>query len=394
MLVRTLLVSSLSTLMLACTALGEPAEGERLSRMQASPQWQDGGFLNQRPAESASTWTLLKASLTQMSPHSRPEAPIAVLKRSRQDFDLAPDSGLRVTWLGHSNLIVEIDGYRVLIDPIWGERPSPISWLGPTRWYESPLALEELPRIDAVLISHDHYDHLDHQTVLALLEKQIPWVVPLGVGAHLQAWGMDNAHITELDWWASYRIGDLELTATPARHFSGRGFDGGDQNGGPTLWAGWSIAGPKHRVYYSGDTALFDALTDIGERLGPFDLTLIATGAYNRYWRDVHLGPEQAVRAHQLVGGKLLLPVHWGLFNLSFHGWTEPVERLLAEAQAQQVAVVIPKPGEMLEPALASGPVKAWWPQLPWERADQSPVISSGTEHLMLSGARQAQQSN
>ena len=184
--------------------------------------------------------------------------------------------------LGHSNLIVEIDGYRVLIDPIWGERPSPISWLGPTRWYESPLALEELPRIDAVLISHDHYDHLDHQTVLALLEKQIPWVVPLGVGAHLQAWGMDNAHITELDWWASYRIGDLELTATPARHFSGRGFDGGDQNGGPTLWAGWSIAGPKHRVYYSGDTALFDALTDIGERLGPFDLTLIETGAYNR----------------------------------------------------------------------------------------------------------------
>jgi L-ascorbate metabolism protein UlaG (beta-lactamase superfamily) len=235
------------------------------------------------------------------------------------------------------------------------------------------LPLDQLPPVDAVLLSHDHYDHLDEPSIRVLNQRVPAFVVPLGIGAHLQYWGVPAAKIRELDWWGQTRVGEIELTATPARHFSGRSLSDADK----TLWAGWSLRGPRHRVYYSGDTAMFPGFKEIGARLGPFDATLIEVGAYDRMWADVHLGPEQAVQAHRDVQGKLMLPVHWGTFNLALHAWTEPVERLLVAAARASVNVVVPRPGESIEPSKPPPPAP-WWPKVPWQTAAEHPVVSSG----------------
>jgi len=226
-----------------------------------------------------------------------------------------------------------------------------------------------------VLISHDHYDHLDHETITALGDRVPRYLVPLGVGAHLEHWGVPASRITELDWWGETEVGDLKLVATPARHASGRALTFSDQD--KTLWSGWAIIGPNHRVYYSGDTAMFPELEQIGERLGPFDATMIETGAYNPLWVDVHMGPEQAIIAHQLVRGKLFIPVHWGTFNLASHNWTEPVERALLAAEREGVSASTPRPGESVEPKTATGPFR-WWPKVPWKTASENPVMSTG----------------
>jgi L-ascorbate metabolism protein UlaG (beta-lactamase superfamily) len=299
-----------------------------------------------------------------------------VQARCRKDFDHPPE--LRTTWLGHSTLIVEMEGKRLLLDPVWGQRVSPFPFVGPERWYPSPLPFEELPKLDAVLISHDHFDHLDYPTVIKLTRHHLRWIVPLGLSPLLESWGVLAQDIIELDWWEDTEFSGLKITATPARHFSGRGLL--DQN--QTLWCGFAITGSRHRVYYSGDTALFDELTLIGQRLGPFDLTMIEVGAYDRHWTDVHLGPEQAVLAHQLVQGKILLPVHWGLFSLGFHGWTEPMERVLAAAEEQSVAVAVLRPGESISPPKLP-PMTRWWPQVPWRKGEEDPIRSTGVEHLM-----------
>lgn len=311
------------------------------------------------------------------SPQRTPEAQIAIQQRSGSDFAQHPRSGLRATWLGHSTVLVEIDGQRLLIDPVWGERASPLPWAGPKRFFLPPLGLSELPPIDGVLISHDHYDHLDRHTVVAMLRVETQWFVPLGVGAHLEAWGMPAERIVELDWWQRFELGGLRIICTPSRHFSGRSF--GDQNA--TLWAGWAVQGPNHSLFYSGDTALHEDFRRIGNELGPFDLTLIESGAYSALWPDVHLGPEQAVIAHQLVQGGLLMPVHWGSFNLALHGWTEPVERLLVAAQNAQVRVAVPRPGGSVEPANGSF-VDRFWPVLPWQEAAEAPAWSTGVQSL------------
>jgi L-ascorbate metabolism protein UlaG (beta-lactamase superfamily) len=265
-------------------------------------------------------------------------------------------TGLRVTWFGHSSSLVEIDGARILIDPMWGERASPVPRVGPRRWYAPPIALADLPPVDAVVLSHDHYDHLDRGTIAAIRHWPSRFIVPLGLGARLVRWGVAAEQITELDWWERTTVGAIDVVATPARHASGRALLDRDR----TLWCGYALVGPSHRVYYSGDSGPFDALADIGPRLGPFDLTLIQAGAYNTSWPDWHLDPEDAVRLHQSVGGRVMLPVHWGLFNLAFHGWSEPIERVLAAASASGITVATPRPGEPFEPALVAPP-NAWW---------------------------------
>jgi L-ascorbate metabolism protein UlaG (beta-lactamase superfamily) len=280
-------------------------------------------------------------------------------------------------------MLLEIDGQRVLIDPVWGERASPFSFLGPSRFFPPPLPLTELPGLSAVIISHDHYDHLDAPTVHAMAELDVQWIVPLGVGAHLRAWNVADDRITELDWWESATLRDLSITATPARHFSGRGLRGADR----TLWSGWVFAGPIHRVFYSGDTGMHEEFATIGQRLGPFDLTMMEVGAYDALWADVHLGPEQAVQAHQQLGGKVLLPVHWGLFDLALHGWTEPIERVLVAADLGGVRVASPRPGSMVEPALL-GEQPRWWPAVPWETVEQAPAYSSGLDPVTASARR------
>lgn len=372
---------------LGCAAIGSTARGARRARLETSPEWRDGRFRNRLERMDASILRTAWSWFTEGDENAAPSAPQPPWAGNAAELAAPPASGLRVTWLGHSSLLVEIDGHRVLVDPMWGPRSSPFSWAGPKRFFAPPLALDALPDLDAVVISHDHYDHLDHRTALALNARGARFVVPLGVGAHLEHWGVPASRIVELDWWQSETIGDLTLTATPARHFSGRSLVLSDAD--QSLWAGWAMRGPVHRAYYSGDTAMSPGLTEIGERLGPFDVAMIEAGAYDPLWRDVHLGPEQAVVAAELVGARLLVPVHWGTFDLALHGWTEPVERLLAAAARLDVRVAVPRPGQGIEPD-AAPPVVRWWPELPWRDAGKHAVMSTGLPSPLEARIRQA----
>ncbi|MBM9502053.1 MBL fold metallo-hydrolase [Leptospira sp. 201903071] len=339
-------------------------------REKTSPHWRDGQFVNPQPLVNHISESLL--TLFRKSEFSSPFENLNIDKPDPDLYQIEPASGLRVTWFGHSSTLVEIDGYKILTDPIWSDRPSPLTWAGPKRWYAPPLAFENLPKIDAVVISHDHYDHLDYKTILALNEKGTTFIVPLGVGQHLLRWGIEDSKIIELDWWESVQIRDLRIVATPARHASGRILFDKDKH----LWAGYALIGAKHRLYYSGDTGLFPAMKEIGDTCGPFDLTMIEVGQYNRAWPDWHIGPEQAVIAHRMVKGKNLLPVHWALFELAAHGWTEPIERVLVKAKELNVNVLTPKPGQSFEPD-TNKDLSRWWPNLPWKTAAQDPIRST-----------------
>ncbi|PTL77227.1 MBL fold metallo-hydrolase [Vitiosangium sp. GDMCC 1.1324] len=354
----------------AWTALGRAASGARRTRMEHSPQWMGSHFENPQPLIN-DAWGSV-ATMFDPSPDVSPRQPVTTVTGDRQRFETPPASGLRVTWFGHSSVLVEIDGHRVLTDPVWSERVSPLGWVGPHRWYAPPVAFEDLPPIDAVVVSHDHYDHLDYGTLSRMKDWNTTFIVPLGIGAHLASWGIPEARIVELDWWERTRVGGLEVVCTPARHASGR--TGIDKDA--TLWAGYALIGPTHRAYYSGDTGLFPAMKDIGARLGPFDVTMIESGQYNRAWPDWHIGPEQAVLAHQMVRGRVLLPVHWALFPLAAHGWTEPIERVLAAAGQSGQTVIAPKPGQSVEPGSPPA-LERWWPELPWRTGAQDPIVST-----------------
>ena len=285
-----------------------------------------------------------------------PRGPLPLIERSRADFANPPATGLRATWLGHSTVLLELDGATLLLDPVWTERASPFRHMGPKRFHPPPLPLAELPKLDAVVISHDHYDHLDRDTVPVLAATGTPIVTSLGVGERLEHWGVAAAQVTELDWHERTSLRGLEITATPARHFSGRGVL--DRN--KSLWSSWVFKGPRHRVFFTGDTAFFGGLADIGRAHGPFDLNLIKIGAYSKAWPDVHLTPEEALEVHAMLGGPAMLAIHWGTFNLAFHAWDEPPERLLQAARGEKVEILIPRLGQLVEPERPP-PLETWW---------------------------------
>ena len=267
-----------------------------------------------------------------------------------------PPEALRATWLGHSSTLLEIDGRRFLTDPVWSERASPLQLVGPKRFFAPPLPLGQVPKLDAVILSHDHYDHLDSAAIRTLGRTGVPFFCPLGVGAHLRRWSVPANKITELNWWESARLADdFALVATPARHFSGRGITRNN-----TLWASWCLLGPHHKVFFGGDSGPFEeGFRQIGAAYGPFDLTMLEIGAADPEWADIHLGPTEALRAHQLLGSGPLLPLHWGTFNLALHAWRAPVQELLAQA-GPGVPLLLPAPGQRVE--VAAGPLNSqWW---------------------------------
>ncbi|WP_442789124.1 MBL fold metallo-hydrolase [Kitasatospora sp. NBC_01302] len=341
-------------------AFGAVPTGARLERIQGSPNFADGAFQNPVPTRrlvyERSPLEISRAQLASNRGRRVPARPIPVHRLRSAELAVAPASGLRLTWLGHATVLAELDGRRVLFDPVWGVRCSPFPGIGPKRLHPMPIRLADLGPVDVVVISHDHYDHLDMTTIRALIGSGARFAAPLGVGAHLEHWGVPAERITELDWWESAELAGLTLTATPARHYCSRG----PRTDPLMLWASWAVAGPEHRVFHSGDTGYFPGFTRIGELLGPFDATMTQVGAYSQFWPEVHMTPEEGVRAHQDVRGGLLLPIHWATFNLAPHPWEEPAERTMAAAATLGAAVAVPLPGAPFEPA--EPPVqRAWW---------------------------------
>ena len=340
---------------------GKRAQGARLERMQASPRWAGEGFRNVFPiAPGLRDPTAPRPTLRDFLSSGNRRVPGAPLPSvdPREAWSRPSASGLRATWLGHSTVLLEMDGHRVLTDPVWGTRASPFRLLGPKRFQPVPLRLREMPEVDVVVISHDHYDHLDYPTIHALAKRSnVPFVTSLGVGAHLQAWGIAPERITELDWWETHRVPGtgLTVTAAPSQHFSGRGLK--DRNA--TLWSSMVMRSENHSVFFSGDTGLTSEYALIRERLGPFDLVMLEVGAFHPSWGDIHLGPENALKAHQLLGGGAFLPVHWGTFSLALHEWDQPAETLLKLAPSREL-LLMPRLGEAVEPAQQRA-VQPWW---------------------------------
>ncbi|MFZ5569256.1 MAG: MBL fold metallo-hydrolase [Thermodesulfobacteriota bacterium] len=265
--------------------------------------------------------------------------------------------GLAVCWIGHSTVVIDIDGKRFLTDPIWSRRCSPFSLIGPRRFFDPPAPLNQVRYVDGVIISHDHYDHLDEATIRCLGQRDVIFYVPRGVGKQLRDWGISEKRIRERTWWEEIRIGlNHRLIATPARHFSGRGIF--DRN--RTLWVSWVIQGSRHRVFFGGDGGYFPGFDTIGRLYGPFDLTMLEIGAYHPNWGEIHLGPRNAVKAHRKLRGRVLLPIHWGTFKLALHAWNTPAEEVIEVAKKDGVQLLLPLPGKMIAP-MGETLISRWW---------------------------------
>ena len=335
-------------------------EGARLERARASKQFRDGAFANPSGAapglKSGNAGGVL-SDFVFGGRARRPRGELPVESPLARWATPVPSSRLRITWLGHSTMLIEQDGLRVLTDPVFGERASPVSFAGPKRFHRVPATIAELPPLDAILLSHDHFDHLCASSMRELAKTRVPVVTSLGVGARLEALGFEPSSIVELDWWERHVLpgGELAFTATPAQHFSGRSL--GDRNA--TLWSSWVIETDRHRVFFSGDTGLAPEFAEVGARFGSFDVVMLEIGAFHPAWGQIHLGPENALRAFEMLGGGALLPVHWGTFDLALHPWDEPAETLLALGQPlmkRGARILTPRLGEVFEPSELAGP--------------------------------------
>lgn len=327
-------------------------------RMQQSGNHVKGKFINQFPTSVDHSF---KGSVTILAEMLRKDAD----RRPRHSLNVvpyttsaSPSAEPTVTWFGHSALLLELDGKRIFLDPMLGRAPSPTPLVGGRRYSDRlPCEIEELPELDAVIISHDHYDHLDYVSILKLRSRVKRFYVPLGVAAHLERWGVHPGRIEEMDWGEEADLGGIRVICNPARHFSGRGLTGNN-----TLWCSWVIEGRQARIFYSGDSGYGPHFAEIGAKYGPFDLTLMECGQYDPRWASIHMIPEESVQAHLDVRGRIMLPVHWGAFTLALHAWKEPVERACAEAAKRDVNITTPRIGETVK--IGSGqeyPVYPWW---------------------------------
>lgn len=361
-------------------SLGSKPAGARLERIKASPLWTGERFGNVHPVLAG-----LRDPNVPMptlgdflcgGERRVPRAPLPSMN-PRDAWAKPAGSGLRATWLGHSTVLIEIDGLRVLTDPVWGPRASPSRFAGPKRFQPVPIPLRDMPPLDLVLVSHDHYDHLDYPTIRELAGRDVPFVTSLGVGAHLEGWGVRPERITELDWWEAHQLPNtgLTVTAAPSQHFSGRGL----KDGNATLWSSLVIRSQRHAVFFSGDTGLTTEYQTIRQRLGPFDLVMLEVGAFHPAWGDIHLGPRNALEALALLGGGPFLPIHWGTFSLAMHPWDQPAETLLELGAKRDAQLVMPRLGEPVEPAHAEA-VEPWWRAadriVPAPEADTSATVS------------------
>ena len=349
----------------SCSQFGNLPDGKHLQRIQESKHFskEREQFVNRRPdildkmrerMQSKSLWVYwFFGDDNDRSPKEKLPEIVPDIKSF-----LTISDHIKVIWLGHSTLLINLGGKIILLDPIFSGAASPVPFVV-TRFQPPVIKLKDLPHIDYVVISHDHYDHLDRDTVRYFKDKKTLFLAPLGVGAHLRGWGINKQKITELDWWENVQLGGITFTATPAQHFSGRGLLARNK----TLWAGWVLEkGPK-KVFFSGDTGFDSHFKEIGERLGPFDLAFLDVAQYNLNWREVHLLPHQVPQAFFDVNAKFLIPIHWAMFEIAMHPWYEPAEKLKVNAREKGINLLTPKIGQMIELG-KSQKTSFWWEAL------------------------------
>lgn len=341
-----------------------PAFGGKLSKekrhaLDRSDNFSNGKFVNQIPTSMntgfITTLTILR-DFIRGNPKGRPDSLLPV--ENLESLFIQENKQAKITWFGHSAFLLELDGKNLLFDPMFGPSPSPFPQFGGKRYSgDLPLNLEELPVIDAVFLSHDHYDHLDYGTIKGIKDKVKQFFVPLGVGKHLERWGVDQEKIKEHDWWSEFEFEGLTLACTPARHFSGRSLT--DRNS--TLWCSWVVIGKQSKVYFSGDSGYGPHFKEIGEIYGPFDYTLMECGQYDKRWSAIHMMPEETVQAHLDVKGNIMIPIHWAAFTLALHDWTDPIERVRKAAKEKGAAISTPKIGERVIIGSVEYPKSTWW---------------------------------
>ncbi len=314
------------------------------ARMQKSELYKDGQFQNVVPtstAELSQTPGIIKDYWNRKA-ESKPTNAYVFEETGKSKIDADTSGQVFINWLGHAALLIQKEGKYILTDPILGKRASPFSFFGPKRYNPSPIATENLPELEAVIISHDHYDHLDYATIVNLKHKTKFFYVPLGVAASLIYWGVAPEKIKEFSWHDSFQqSGDIKITATPARHFSGRLF-----NRNNTLWASWVIEWGDTNIYFAGDTGIFDQFAAIDEKYGPFDIVFMPVGAYNDAWHDIHMNPEEAINAFQQMRGDKFYPIHWGTFDLALHSWYEPIQQLVELSAARDIPLITTPQGQ------------------------------------------------
>ncbi|TGK98235.1 MBL fold metallo-hydrolase [Leptospira levettii] len=345
-----------------CKAFGKDPEGSHKELIQKSTHYDHSReqFVNRRPdvlekmREGQNFFSLFVKFMFGGDKYQKPSVKLPEEKPNFQEF-LKPDESIKFIWFGHSTFLVNIEGTILLFDPVFSGSAAPFAFMV-KRFQDAVVKLEELPKIDYIIISHDHYDHLDMETIDFFKAKDTRFLTPLGVTSHLKEWGIPEDRLTELDWWEKFTIGKIQIVCTPAQHFSGRR----GMNGNQTLWSSWTVIGEKERFYFSGDSGYDIHFKQIGDTYGPFDLTFIENGQYNPMWEAVHVLPEQTAKAHLDLKGKRLVPVHWGMFNLSLHSWYEPAENIERESKKYNIDLMTPKFGQLVklkEPNL----LERWW---------------------------------
>lgn len=339
---------------------GGKVSKEQQLEFEKTGHYEQGKFVNLIPSEMEIGLKDFPGLIYQQikgDPARQPAIKFPVEKIDSLEIVNKPDSITRITWFGHSAFLIEIAGKKILLDPMFGQVPSPISWLGKPRYSNGlPIDIDKLPEIDAIIMSHDHYDHLDYGSIMKLKQKTKKFYMPLGVGVHFKKWGVEDSRIHELDWWQDIILDSLKFTCTPARHFSGRGmFDRA-----ATLWASWVIEGGGKNIYFSGDSGYGPHFKEIGDKFGSFDFAMMECGQYGEKWTAIHMLPEQTIQAAKDINAKAMMPIHWGAFTLAFHSWIDPVVRASKKAKEMNVPFYTPKIGE---PIILEQPIPSsrWW---------------------------------
>lgn len=350
----------------SCSAIYSDNTINDLENNSKVNNFRNGEFVNLNPTDGI-TGSFFKIGYKFMFENNKNRKPNFEIPTQKINIDLFANTNsenLEVIWLGHATTLINIEGALILTDPMFTKWASPIRWFGPKRFFDPPIEIEDLPILDAVIISHDHYDHLDRESVLRLNAITKKFIVPIGVGNILQNWGISSTKIIEQNWWDTFHINEkVEIITTPSQHFSGRGLF--DRN--KTLWASFVIKGKKHSIYFGADSGYFSGYKEIGEKYGPFEITLLPIGAYSKMWKSIHMNAEEAVQAHLDLKGELLLPIHWGTFNLALHSWDEPAEELITYSEKENVKIIIPKPGEVVS-SNTTVKIDRWWYPKSYER--------------------------